>query len=105
MRGGSIGEGDPGLDAGSPPGLHGEAPETVPGALKDDEMQRAFDELWPAWSTEQGEMIYTEVLSSLDLLLLTAVVDNRREIEALRRENAEVRKIILELTEASRLKD
>ena len=75
------------------------------GALKDDEMQMAFDELWPAWSTEQGAMIYAEVLSSLDLLLLTAAVDNRREIETLRRENAEVRKIILELTEASRLKD
>ncbi len=75
------------------------------GALKDDEMQRAFDELWPAWSTEQGAMIYAEVLSSLDLLLLTAAVDNRREIEALRRENAEARRLILELTEASRAED
>ena len=75
------------------------------GALKDDEMQRAFDELWPAWSTEQGAMIYAEVLSSLDLLLLTAAVDNRREIETLRRENAEVRGLMLELTEASRVKD
>jgi hypothetical protein len=28
-------------------------------------------------------MIYAEVLSSLDLLLLTAAVDNRREIEGL----------------------
>ena len=75
------------------------------GALKDDEMQRAFDELWPAWSTEQGAMIYAEVLSSLDLLLLTAAVDNRREIEALRRENVEARRLMLELTEASRVKD
>ena len=65
-------------------------------------MQRAFDELWPAWSTEQGAMIYAEVLSSLDLLLLTAAVDNRREIESLRRENAEARRLILELGEASR---
>ena len=72
------------------------------GALKDDEMQMAFDELWPAWSTEQGAMIYAEVLSSLDLLLLTAAVDNRREIEALRRENAEARRLIEGLTEASR---
>ena len=75
------------------------------GALKDDEMQRAFDELWPAWSTEQGAMIYAEVLSSLDLLLLTAAVDNRREIEALRRENAEARRLILGLVEASRAED
>jgi hypothetical protein len=74
-------------------------------ALKDDEMQRAFDELWPAWSTEQGAMIYAEVLSSLDLLLLTAAVDNRREIEALRRENADTRMLIDELTEASRAED
>jgi hypothetical protein len=72
------------------------------GALKNDEMQRAFDELWPAWSTEQGAMIYAEVLSSLDLLLLTAAVDNRREIEALCRENTEARRLIGELTEASR---
>ena len=55
-------------------------------ALKDDEMQRAFDELWPSWSSEQGAMIFAEVLSALDLLLLTAAVDNRREIEALRGE-------------------
>jgi hypothetical protein len=55
-------------------------------ALKDDEMQEAFDELWPSWSSEQGAMIYAEVLSALDLLLLTAAVDNRREIEALRAE-------------------
>ncbi|MGD2200012.1 MAG: hypothetical protein PVJ38_00095 [Candidatus Bathyarchaeota archaeon] len=53
-------------------------------ALKDDEMQRAFDELWPAWSNEQGAMIYAQVLSALDLLLLTAAVDNRREIEELK---------------------
>jgi len=68
-------------------------------------MQRAFDELWSAWSKEQGAMIYAEVLSSLDLLLLTAAVDNRREIEALRRENSEARRLLLELTEASRAED
>ena len=72
------------------------------GALKDDEMQSAFDELWPAWSTEQGAMIYAEVLSALDLLLLTAAVDNRREIEALRRENVEARRLIEELMGASK---
>ncbi len=60
-------------------------------ALKDDAMQRAFDELWPAWSSEQGAMIYAGLLSALDLLLLTAAVDNRREIEALRRELRELR--------------
>lgn len=69
-------------------------------ALKDEAMQRAFDELWPAWSGEQGAMIYSEVMSALDLLLLTAVVDNRREIEGLRRANEEARRLVEELTGA-----
>ena len=54
-------------------------------ALKDSSLQKAFEELWPAWSNEQGAMIYADILSSLDLLLLTAAVDNRREIEAIKR--------------------
>ena len=55
-------------------------------ALKDDALQRAFDELWPVWANEQAAMIYAEVLSALDLILLTAVTDNRREIMKLRDE-------------------
>ena len=70
-------------------------------ALKDGEMQRAFDELWPAWSSEEGAMIYAEVMSALDLLLLTAAVDNRREIEELRRANEEARRLIEKLMEAA----
>lgn len=70
-------------------------------ALKDEAMQRAFDELWPAWAGEQGAMIYAEVLSSLDLLLLTAAVDNRREIEELRKENREARRLIEGLAEVA----
>jgi len=49
-------------------------------ALKDDLMQEAFGDLWDAWSSEMGAMINSEVLSSLDLLLLTAAVDNRRRL-------------------------
>ena len=49
-------------------------------ALKDDELQEAFDDLWPAWSSEMAAMIYAEVLSAMDMLLLMSVVDNRREI-------------------------
>jgi hypothetical protein len=71
-------------------------------ALKDGEMQRAFDELWPAWSSEQGAMIYAEVMSALDLLLLTAAVDNRREIERLWREVEGARRLIEELMEAGK---
>ena len=40
-------------------------------ALKEDELQEAFDELWPAWANEQAAMIFIEVLSALDLLVLT----------------------------------
>ena len=53
-------------------------------ALKEDELQEAFDELWPTWANEQAAMIFTEVLSALDLLILTAAVDNRREIMKLK---------------------
>lgn len=54
-------------------------------ALKDEAMQTAFDELWETWSSEMGAMIYSEVLSTLDLLLLTAAADNRREIMEIKR--------------------
>ena len=53
---------------------------TFRAALKENELQEAFDQFWPTWSTEMAAMIYAEVLSALDLLLLTSVVDNRREI-------------------------
>jgi hypothetical protein len=53
-------------------------------ALKDDEMQEAFDRVWKDWNLEQGAMIYAQVVSALDLLNLTGVLANRREIEGLR---------------------
>ena len=53
-------------------------------ALKAYELQKAFDDLWLTWSSETAAMIYAEVLSTLDLLLLTSVVDNRREIMKLK---------------------
>ena len=49
-------------------------------ALKENELQDAFDELWPTWANETAAMIFIEVPSALDLLVLTATVDNRREI-------------------------
>jgi hypothetical protein len=54
-------------------------------ALMEDELHEAFDELWPAWANEQAAMIFTEVLSALDLLVLTAAADNRREIKELKK--------------------
>jgi len=53
--------------------------------LKDEGRRSAFDALWPAWADEQGAMINSDIVSALDLLLLTAVIDNRREIEKLKR--------------------
>jgi len=53
-------------------------------ALRDSEMQMAFDEVWQSWSMEEGAMVYTEVASALDLINLTGVIANRREIRRLR---------------------
>ena len=59
-------------------------------ALKDDDMQEAFDKVWETWNHEQGAMIYAQVVSSMDLLNLTGVTSNRREIEELRRRLADL---------------
>ncbi len=59
--------------------------KTFRAALKANDLQDAFDQLWPAWADEQAAMIHTQVLSPLDLLTLTATVDNRREIMKLQR--------------------
>jgi hypothetical protein len=53
-------------------------------ALKDNDMQTAFDAVWGDWNNEQGAMIYAQVVSALDLLNLTGVLANRREITELR---------------------
>jgi len=66
-------------------------------ALKDEKMKTAFDCLWDSWSSEQGAMIYSDVLSALDLLTLTATVDNRRQIESLRALNQETRELLEKL--------
>ncbi len=58
--------------------------KTFRAALKENELQEAFDALWPTWSCEMDAMLYAEVLSALDLILLTSVVDNRREIELIK---------------------
>lgn len=54
-------------------------------ALKDNQMQDAFREVWKDWNNEQAAMIYAQVISSYDLLNLTGVLANRRELEELRR--------------------
>ncbi len=62
-------------------------------ALKDTDRFNAFMELFRAWDNEAAAMIYQagdEVYHPIDLLNLTAVVDNRREIERLRATLAEM---------------
>ena len=58
--------------------------DTFRAALKDDDLQTAFDELWPTWSSEMAATIYADILQVMDLILLTSIVDNRREIEKLK---------------------
>ncbi len=50
-------------------------------ALMDVGRRDAFDSLIKAWSSEQGAMSYARVPTALDVMLLTAVTDNRKKIE------------------------
>ena len=50
-------------------------------ALVDGARRDAFDSLLKSWSSEQGAMSYSRVPTVLDIMLLTAVVDNRKLIE------------------------
>lgn len=52
-------------------------------ALMDASRRDAFDSLVKAWSGEQGAMSYAKIPTVLDVMLLTAAVDNRRLIEGL----------------------
>ncbi len=53
-------------------------------ALKDNELQDAFDAVWRDWDNEQAAMVYAQVVSAYDLLNLTGVLGNRREITRLK---------------------
>jgi len=46
----------------------------------------AVGSLITAWSSELGAMSYVRIPSTLDVMLLTAAVDNRKEIEDLTRQ-------------------
>jgi len=50
-------------------------------ALMDAGRRDAFDSLVRAWSSEQGAMSHARVPTALDVMLLTAVIDNRKLIE------------------------
>ena len=61
-------------------------------ALKDDAMQQAFDTVWGDWNNEQAAMIYAGEVSALDLLNLTGVLSNRRDLDKLRKRVEELEK-------------
>jgi len=52
-------------------------------ALMEPARRDAFDCITRAWTAEQGAMSYAKVPSVLEIMLLTAAVDNRKTIEAL----------------------
>ena len=52
-------------------------------ALLDLKRREAFDSLVRAWSSELGAMSNASVPTVLEVMLLTAVVDNRKNIEEL----------------------
>lgn len=60
-------------------------------ALVDSDRREAFDELVKAWSETVGAMSYSDLPSVLLALLLSAVVDNRKEIMVLRKKLVEGR--------------
>ena len=49
-------------------------------ALMDLSRREALDSLKKAWSSEMGAMSYVKIPAVLDIMLLTAVVDNRKLI-------------------------
>ena len=65
-------------------------------ALKSNEFQRAFDTLWKSWAEEQAALIYSEILSSMDLLNLQANVDNRSRILQLEEKVREIERLFNE---------
>jgi len=60
-------------------------------ALMDPARRDSFDCLVKAWTSEQGAMSYAKVPSTLEAMLLLAVVENRKLIEDLREEIRELR--------------
>jgi len=60
-------------------------------ALMDPARRDSFDCLTKAWTSEQGAMSYAKVPSTLEAMLLLAVVENRKLIEDLREEVRELR--------------
>ena len=76
-------------------------------ALPDLKRRKAFDSLVRAWSSELGAMSNASVPTVLEVMLLTAAVDNRKNIEdaidRIEEINLKLREIELRLREIKRL--
>ena len=62
--------------------------------LMDFRRRDAFNELIKAWSDELHAMSYLNLPTMMEAMLLTAVVDNRREIELIKRKIDELRVLL-----------
>ncbi|MFQ5998352.1 MAG: hypothetical protein ACE5KO_03515 [Candidatus Bathyarchaeia archaeon] len=58
----------------------GDLKRTFREALMDQHRQHAFDDLSKLWSSELGAMSQCNIPTVLDIMLLTAVVDNRKQL-------------------------
>jgi hypothetical protein len=52
-------------------------------ALLDSSRRTAFHNLLKAWSSEQGAMSYAAIPLALDIMMITAAIDNRKLIQEL----------------------
>ena len=70
-------------------------------ALKEPSRREAFTNLLQVWSSERGAMNNAEVPTALDVMLLTAVVDNRRLILNLQSDVKEIKQRLEELLDST----
>ena len=68
-------------------------------ALVDPARREAFDVIMKAWTGEEEAMSYAKVPTVLDVMLLTAIVDNRRSIEDLTAQVSRLKEGVLKLKE------
>lgn len=76
-----------------------ELEESFVKALRDEGRRGVFSKLVEAWGGEMGAMGNANVPTVLDVMLLTAIIDNRRRVEELGRKVEELRSKIMDLSE------
>lgn len=68
-------------------------------ALRDEGRREAFNRVVEAWGSEMGAMSNAEVPTILDIMLLTALLDNRKRLEELSRDLEQLRSRVSSLIE------